>query len=157
MNKKEQIFDVVLTQIAKQKESLKNSIAGCQNEIDEAPGPMVSHSDTTRYQVSQLVFNLSDNLEKLEKAEKILQESAIKDNGGIIAIGSVAELDVDGRNTFIFIVPDGAGGLIIDGDIKISIVSEKSPMAKVILGKKMGDGASFKINGIEKNIKILNS
>jgi transcription elongation GreA/GreB family factor len=156
MNEKKEILDTVLTQILKRKDSLKDSIMRCQDEIDHAPGPMESHSDTTRFQVGQLVSNLSLQLEKLEKAEVIMRGASNIDSGGIISIGSVAELDVDGKNTFIFIVPDGAGGLTVDGDVKISIVSEKSPMSLAILGKKMGDLASFKINGKEKKIKILN-
>jgi len=157
MNKKGKILDIVLDQISKQKKSIKDSITRCQNEIDEAPGPMVSHSDTTRYQVSQLVFNLSDHLAKLEQAEKIMRESSAQNNNKALSVGSIAELDVDGKRIFIFIVPNGVGGLTIDGDIKISIVSERSPMAVSIIGKKVGDLSFFKINGKEKKIKILNS
>ncbi len=156
MNNKENILDVVLSQIAKQKKSINDSISRCKSEIDDAPGPMVSHSDTTRYQVSQQVFNLLDHLEKLEQAEKILKESAGQNNSGIISLGSIAELDVDGKNIFVFIVPDGAGGMSTNGDIKISIISERSPMATSIIGKKVGDESSFKVNGKEKKIRILN-
>ena len=157
MNKKDKILDIVLAQIENQKELLKDSIKRCEAEIDEAPGPMVSHSDTTRYQVSQQVFNLSSHLAKLEQAEKIMRESSDINKSGIISLGSTVEIDVNGKKMFIFIVPDGFGGLTVDGDIKISIVSERSPMAISIIGKKVGDLSSFKINGKEKKIKILNS
>ncbi|MFH1455214.1 MAG: hypothetical protein ABIF22_02765 [bacterium] len=157
MNKKGKILDIVLDQITKQKESLNNSIKRCEVEIDEASSPMVSHSDTTRYQVSQQVSNLSNYLVKLEQAEKIMRESSAINDSRILSVGSTAELDVDGKSMFIFIVPDGVGGLTVDGDIKISIVSERFPMAISIIGKKVGDLSSFKINGKEKKIKILNS
>ena len=146
---------MVLEQISKQKESLKDSIKRCQDEIDHAPGPMESHSDTTRFQVGQLVSNLLGQLEKLEKAEEIMRKSSIPEKHETISVGSIVELDVDGKACFVFIVPDGAGGLIIDGDVKISIVSEKSPMAISIMGKRAGDFATFKINGKDKKIKVL--
>jgi hypothetical protein len=156
MNKKSEIFDIIFNQISKQKESLKDSIKRCQDEIDHAPGPMESHSDTTRFQVGQLVLNLSDQLLKIEKAEEIIKKSSMSENPAVISVGSTAELNVDGKTCFVFIVPDGAGGLIVDGEVKISIVSEKSPMAVSIMGKKVGDTSSFNINGKKKEIRILN-
>ncbi len=155
MDNKSDILREVLIQIEKEKHSLQESIDRCKNEIEEAPGPMVSHSDTTRHQVGQQLMNLTEHLEKLESAEKFMRESSCDHKDGILSVGCIAEIEVDGKNRFVFIVPNGVGGITVGTNTKISIISELSPMSQAILGKKIGDDSSFKVNGLEKQIKIL--
>ena len=43
-----------------------------------------------------------------------------------------------------------------DADFEKGVLSYRSPIAKVILGKKIGDTVSFRIDDEEKSFKIIN-
>lgn len=56
----------------------------------------------------------------------------------VICPASLVELELDGRRSFCFIVPQG-GGMVMQIDGKpIQVVSPQSPLGEALLGKRVG-------------------
>lgn len=131
--------------IEKEIRTVEKRIKQAATERDESATPMESKEDQTRQVANQLYNSL------LEEKKKLMELK-----GETAKYHSVYSMlnTVDGTIRKYFIVPNGLGGTEEEG---VTLLSEKTPLAKNLLGKIVGN--EFEINGqklrivkIEENI-----
>jgi hypothetical protein len=125
-------------------ESVEKNIKQAAFERDNSATPMESQHDQSRQIANQLYNSLLEE-------RKILQLLR-KQVGNFHAIYSLENLNSGAQYKF-FIVPDGLGGKTVDG---VTLISEKTPLSKIIIGKDAGyeyelSEQKFKITKIEEN------
>lgn len=131
--------------IEKDLRSVEKQIKQATKERDESATPMESQHDQTRQIANQLYNSL------LEERKKLGEMMFIADKfNSVVTILNVST----GMPQKYFIVPNGLGGTS-EGDI--ILLSEKTPLAKTLSGRK--PGSEFELNGqklrivkIEENV-----
>jgi len=137
-----------LKELKKQLQIKKNNlllgIKSAKKARDQAPSAMESHSDTTRNEKEKLIYALENELKELDEIILNVPENINNSNINLI-VEEWKFVKVLLKNDIfkICIVPEGIGGHIIDG---IRLVSSKSPLGNLILGKKKGDKFIFNSN-----------
>ncbi len=131
--------------IEKEIRAVDKKIRQAATERDESATSMESQDDQTRQIANQLFNSL---LEENKKLMELRGESA-KYHSIYTMLNTV-----DSSTRKYFIVPNGLGGTEEDG---VTLLSEKTPLAKNLLGKVAGN--EFEINGqklrivkIEENV-----
>ncbi|KKT40448.1 hypothetical protein A3K29_03550 [Candidatus Collierbacteria bacterium RIFOXYB2_FULL_46_14] len=127
--------------IEKEIRSAEKQIKQAAMERDESATSMESQHDQTRQIANQLYNSL------LEEKKRLVE-----------LLGEVAKYHlvytmlntVDGSTRKYFIVPNGLGGTEEDG---VTLLSEKTPMAKNLLGKVAG--SEFEINDQKLRVKKI--
>jgi len=127
--------------IEKEIRSVDRQIKQTATERDESATPMESQHDQTRQVANQLYNSL------LEERKKLMEL-----RGGLSKYHSVFSMlnTVDGSTRKYFIVPNGLGGTEEEG---VTLLSEKTPLAKNLSGKIVGN--EFEINGQKLRIKKI--
>ena len=137
---------VNLEKILKEKfAKVEERMANAAEERDEASTPNESNHKLTR-QISDQLFNtLSDEkhslrliLPKIKNFKMIFK---------VIKVGGTATTDY-------MIVPDGLGGILVEGTL---LVGESSPIGKILKSKSTGDeyefnGTTYLVQEISENI-----
>lgn len=131
--------------IEKELKILEGRIKQAAAERDESATPTESAHDQTRQIANQLYNSLLEERKKLQELKVVA-----RDYQTIVKILNKES----GKSQRYLVVPNGMGGTQEDDVI---LLSEKTPLAKNISGKK--DGAEFDLNGqilriekIEENI-----
>lgn len=131
--------------IEKEIREVEKRIKQAASERDESATPMESAHDQTRQIANQLYNSL------LEEKKKLMEIVAgIANYQTIIQIRNLST-DVVLR---YLVVPNGLGGTQEEG---IVLLSEKTPLAKNLIGRKVGaefelNGQKLKVEKIEENI-----
>lgn len=111
---------------------------------DHAATPTESHSDKTRQNAEQLMDGLSDAQRKLRLLGASLKK--LPSFNGQAQVNTLVTLRTPlGVKNFL-LVPEGLGGQTI-GDT--FLLSEKTPLAKMFLGKKVGHTFTFNGGGYQ--------
>lgn len=116
---------------------------------DHAATPTESGSDKTRQNAEQLMDSLSDAKKKLQLLRHSL--AMLPPFKNIAAVNTLATLRTPLGSKNFLLVPEGLGGHTI-GDT--FLLSEKTPLAQMFLGKKVGH--TFTFNGGTYQIVFLN-
>ncbi len=85
---------------------------------------------------------------------KYLPVRAFGDND-VICPGALAELELNGKRAFYFLVPQG-GGLItqVDG-VPVQVITPHSPMGEALLGRKTGDLLDVEIRDTVREYRVI--
>jgi len=125
-------------------ESVERSIKKAAFDRDNSATPMESQHDQSRQIANQLYNSLLDEKRGIQQLKKRI--------GEFQTIYDLLNM-VNGTKYRFFIVPDGLGGINVDG---ITLISEKTPISKIIMGKETGfeyelNGQKFKIEKVQEN------
>ncbi len=131
--------------IRKEIEVIEKRIKFAAIERDESATPMESAHDQTRQIANQLYNSL------LEEKKKLMEIMAGIANYQTII--QIRNLSTDTVQRYL-VVPNGLGGTQEEG---VVLLSEKTPLAKNLIGRKVGaefelNGQRLKIEKIEENV-----
>jgi len=131
--------------------SLKKSLSSTQKCVIDAPGSNVSHSDTSKFQYSNIALGLE---KKIIEAGELLSRIKIMDFSikNIVSLGSLIKVkDESIDNTIIYFILQSGGDIFEINGIQIICITLKAPLARAFLGKKVKDKVDF----MEKTYKII--
>ena len=121
----------------------------------EAPGPMQSHSDTSRFKLGKLADKTAQRLEKLEKLIRFFKQIEIKKNNDI-QVGTLVKIEEDGEIIYFYITPEGIGGQKFESEgILIQTISIDSPFGKSLFSKKSKQEIELQVPVGMRKLKIL--
>jgi len=138
---KKEVVDKLLELLKEKLISIRKEIDQTRQAAIEAPGRMQSRHDSSKQELSYLVDGLLNLLTDFQRDIVILERFKIeKSKSEGITIGSIIQVKTEGGENFYCILP-GGGGTIIDINRigKITIVTPQTPLARSLLGKKVGD------------------
>lgn len=150
-----EMFEVKVSQV-------ERSLTDLIDSINNAPGAMQSHSDTTRFQLSR-VFEAS-NKSYIEKKDDLANLKSFLEKGfnsqtETIMIGSIFTLSKQndkGKNVEenYFMLPTGSGIKIELEGLSFLSVTPISPLGKILIGKKKGEVFLFGVGKFRKKITV---
>ena len=150
---REKLFHKILEILEKEIQILSEGSKTALKESKEAPGAMQSHSDTTKFEMKRMEENINKRIgEKKKLIEDIKGILNHEENFSEIKQGSVIEIEKEGEKKFYIYLKSGGGIKINEGGNEFIVVSDESPLGKILFGKKRGD--EFEFNG--KKMNILN-
>lgn len=124
-------------QLRLKRKKLLFGIESAKKVRDQSPSAMESHSDTSRSEKEKLIFALENDLKKLDEIISSVPNKLNNSNdNSIVSEWRYIEISLAGKLLRICIVPEGIGGEVIND---IRLLSSKTPLGEVILGKKKGD------------------
>ena len=89
----------------------------------------------------------------LQSLKKILNAKSQRQE--MINIGSLIELIIEDKKSWLYLLPFAAGTSVKIGPEMVTVVSSLSPIGKELMGKKSGDSFLLKTAGKEKDYEIL--
>jgi len=152
-NKKE-ILEAFIKAGEEKIRQLKISLKRTQQTARESPGSNVSHSDTMKFQSSNLALGIQKRILEAHEALISLKKISPYDAGReIVTEGSIVGLkNTDTDEVIVYLIVIRGGGEFIEiNKQKILSISITTPLFSAIRGKKKGDKLFF--NG--KNLEII--
>jgi len=142
---KQNVLRVYLESLDKKIEEVAGNLQSIYSNIDAAPTPSESHSDTTRSQLSQVALGISERLSSLKTTRAMTSSSS---SSRLIrpTIGALIEVeDNRTKEKVYYFVVHGVGGesLLLDGS-KVFSVSINAPILNPISKIKIGDTFEFR-------------
>lgn len=152
---KQKIVKALLTELDKDYSKLLKIYEEHKQGCIEAPGPMQSHSDTSRFQLGKLADETAQRLEKLEKLIRFFKQIEIKKNNDI-QVGTLVKIEEDGEIIYFYITPEGVGGQKFESEgVLIQTISMDSPFGKALFSKKPKQEIELQVPVGIRKLKIL--
>lgn len=126
-------------------QSLAQILEDTRKRAQTAPGSNVSHSDTSKFNISNLALGIEVQLNLAREAFAYLHELRHSHyEGEKIAVGSLFVIvDDNGKKLTFILLIKGGGEKVSIGGTEITSVTYGAPIAKIFVGKKVGDHALF--------------
>ncbi len=130
---------------------LEESFEATKQYAADAPGSSQSHSDTSKFQHSNLALGTEMRIQEAKEELRMLQAlpGSSKEKVFVGACFVLRDLN-SGQADNYFLIPKGGGDFLeVDGE-EIMVISEESPIAEAVMGKRKGEVISFR----EKKLMI---
>ena len=146
MNKKE-VIEVVAKVFTDKIGGLKSSLEGTRDRARNAPGHNVSHSDTSRFQLSNLALGIERQILEYEEILRQIKNISLEPTDKIF-VGSLfvlCDTENDEERKFLMLYQGGGEKIIVD-DVEITTLSVTAPIAQACLGKETDDEVKYRNN-----------
>jgi len=150
MIKKEDVLASLIKEQEKRIEDSEKSYESTRQNAIDAPGSNVSHSDTTKFQLSNLVLGLERRILEAKTVLSLLKSLPIKAES-IIRVGSLFTIrNLSSKANIIYLLVPVAGGEFFKvGDEEILSISVEAPLAEEVIGLERGDKIEFRGDTLE--------
>ena len=158
---KKEILKLVINSLSESVSNANKSLNETNDNINDAPGAMQSHSDTTRSQLTSVMKVTHESYLSKVKELEILNKFLSKDINNIsndeVRIGSIINLKRDNGNITdnYFILPGGSGIKVESMGEKIVCITPISPLGKILLAKKKGQKFPYVIGNINQTAEVV--
>lgn len=149
MEKKE-VVDAIVKVFMDKIKQLNSTLQGTKDRARNSPGSNVSHSDTSKFQLSNLALGIEGQVLEYQQILKQLKDISVKPSAKI-SIGSLFTLrniENDEEKTFI-LLSRGGGEKIIVNEVEIMTLSVTAPIAQTCFGREINDEVKHKNNTFE--------
>jgi len=147
---KKKVIDAVIKIFKEKIDSLSSSLKDTKSRARDAPGHNVSHSDTSKFQLSNLALGIEKQVLEYNQILGQLKDLSLKLSNKI-SIGSLFTLygiENNEEKTFIMLYQGGGERIIID-NVEITTLSITAPIAQACLGKEVNDEIKYGENTFE--------
>jgi hypothetical protein len=126
-------------------EGMKGSIDTSKREAWDSPGANQSHSDTNKFQLSNLALSKSKVEAEYREAITKIELLSVEDQEVVMpgAIFQIMDLDSEEKKTYYLIPTCGGESIEFEG-CEITTISANAPIVNFAAGKEEGDGFIFK-------------
>jgi len=157
---KKEIIQKVIELLSENVKILEGSLTGINDSINDAPGAMQSHSDTTRSQLTSVMNTAHKSFNEKIKELEYLKEFSKKDLTEIrfkeARIGVIVVLEKEnGAVENYFLLPGGSGIKLDYKGEKLVCITPSSPLGKALIGKKKDENFLLNMGNISQKIKIV--
>ncbi len=156
---KNQIVRMAIEGFSKNIKSLEKSLLEINEAINDAPGAMQSHSDTTRSQLTSIINVTQKTYEEKVTEFKLLQMFAQKDLSKIdnqkVGLGVIVILKKNEAIENYFLIPGGSSIKLEFENVKIICITPISPLGQVLIGKVKGQAFLLKVGNFSHDVKII--
>ena len=144
--------------------TIKNIASGLERtrqECIDAPGFASTRSDTSKTQLGWSVAGLTKRLADARRDLDLLRSCPLAPSSSRVEVGSLVSVvednDTDGAATHSYlIVPGGCGAaLSVDDDSEVLVLSPVSPLARVLMGSRVGDVVTLRIGHDERRMEVV--
>ena len=113
--------------------------------------------DTRGLEASYLAGAQAQRAAEIQRQILIYKFLPLRDYGpeDVIAHGAVAGLELNGRVSYYFLVPQGGGLVLRFEDKPVQVITPQSPLGDAILGLKLGDPVEVEVGGQNREYKVV--
>lgn len=159
--RKNELITKVIEQISQKKERLETSFAQIQQHATEAPSAMESHSDKTKFEMHTFGGKIKEVIQGLDDAIHLLtsEKERYADSEAMLYVqpGALIAIREESNHEKMYFLLPRAGGFTIEAEGKIiTTLTPETPLAKMALGKKIGDTFTFETTLHKKHFTIIN-
>jgi len=155
---KEDVLREILKRLEVDRESAEQSRKSAHDAMVEAPGPMQSHSDTTRFQKGVLIDQYSGLIAEKSQAISIvrflLESLGNKILDRVQAGAAIGLKTHDGTPEFYFMIPYAAGILIRRDGKNFTTLTPTSPLGAALLNKRVGDEIELRTDSSVRTLTV---
>jgi transcription elongation GreA/GreB family factor len=139
-SKKHELLSLVIAELEKQKRELEAHAEETHRYATEAPSPMESNSDKTRFEMNSLHGNMVEVIMGYERTLKSLDGFVFPEEGSVVGFGSLVDVSNEhGATSTIFLLPAVRNVTVkYDGTTCVAI-SPETPLGGALIGKREGD------------------
>ncbi|MDO8557538.1 MAG: hypothetical protein Q7R98_03725 [Candidatus Jorgensenbacteria bacterium] len=144
--KKEEIVSVLEKLFLEKEKNLTKTLEETRDSACGAPGSNISHSDTSKFQLSELALSLEKQTREANEALVSIRNTPVCQSSAV-QVGSLVELEEksSSKRTLYFVIPKGGGETVQVGDSSVTTITAAAPLARACVGKKENEEVS--ING----------
>ena len=148
--KKKEVIDAFIGMLEERVRKFEQSLADTQRRASEAPGSNVSHSDTTKSQLSDVALGIQDQLIVTREFLEQLRMVSIREYGSV-SVGALfsAKDGGNGEVNHFLIVPGGGGDSTEVDGTEITSLGRAAPLAQAFLKHRKGDKVTFRGRTLE--------
>ena len=143
----QELFDTIAQTIQNKIDYLQGLILDLRNSNSETKSSMGDKYETSREMMQQEITRIQNQMNEVLSQQDAFHKINIK-SSDVIVNGSYIETSMGN-----FCIGCSLGEVIYNGK-KIFVLSSQTPLAKALLGKKIGD--SFEMNGKSYKIYFIN-
>lgn len=135
------VLDAVLQTVKARLERFKQAIEAQHKVIDGTSSPTQSHSDTSRFQESEVVQEMTRSFEELHQVWSKLDlfRSHVKHGQSqFVEVGTVVSVNFGESDDLYIILPSGGGTEVIVDGKTVTVIAKNSPLALTLMGKAKG-------------------
>ncbi len=127
------------------KKRIEDSIKSSTREAIDSPGANVSHSDTNKFNISNVALSKQKPVIAYIIALTELRSLSV-DVCETVIIGAVFQLQnlQTEESKFYYLIPSYGGEVIKHAEVEILTISKEAPLATLAAGKEEGDEFRFK-------------
>ncbi len=142
---KNKVLDIFIKTQENKIQNLKKSLETMRQGAIDAPGSNVSHSDTSKFQLSNLALGIESSLIDVQKALNSFIGVQQMDFQTVYAGCLLTIRDSENKITVNYLlIPEGGGDSFeVDGE-KIMAISITAPLAQALIGASKGDKIKFR-------------
>ncbi len=155
---KKTLFGAVVRQLEEEIAQLEVVLGVTHQTINDSPGAMQSHSDTTRYQTTAVANEQTRSLGMKYRSLSDIRFFATTRSLGQddeICLGAVFSIDDGSEISHLILLPGNGGITVPFGDREYFTMTPEAPLAKQLLGRKCGDSVKFVQGKRSRDIKII--
>ena len=140
---KSEILALIIGQLRRDLASLEQAIARDTATHSDCLGS--SKYETMGLEASYLAQGQGTRLLEIERGLEYYKRLTLPEPSSVVRLSSLVVLDDDEGNRQLLWLASEAGGLKVQcNDLIITVITPRSPLGKVLIGK--GEGESFEIN-----------
>ncbi|MFH0808707.1 MAG: hypothetical protein V1888_03795 [archaeon] len=140
-----EILEQVILYVKENLSGIKKSAKNTKERANDAPGAMVSHSDTSKTQLDNLAMGLKARTYELEIELENLENFTTRKNSNV-SIGALIKLEdsVSVRFKHCYILPAGAGTVVDTEKGLVNIITTTAPLFNAMKGLEIDAEFYFK-------------
>lgn len=148
---RDELLHKVKTQLALAERAHQDSVEGATHEEAKPE----NDKDTRALEQSYLARGQAQRLVELQAAVTLVQNVPITGQSADArcALGSIVEIDADGKRQTYFIAPAAGGTLLAEGSIQV--LTPQSPLGRALLGCTVGDDCEVQMGGRLRALSII--
>ncbi|HEX4925818.1 MAG TPA: GreA/GreB family elongation factor [Bdellovibrionales bacterium] len=154
---KTKIIETIVAQLERDLARLKEAARATYEAATHEESKPENEYDTRGLEASYLAGAQSQRVAEIEElifVYKQVKPRSFKDNQEI-ASTALVEVDLDGKHSWVFIMPKGGGFTVTFSGKPIQIVSPSSPLGEALIGLSPGDVATVETGNQAREYEII--
>lgn len=139
-SKKHGLLTLVIAELEKQKRELEAHAEETHRHATEAPSPMESNSDKTRFEMNALHGNMVEVIMSYERTLETLTAFTFPEEGSVVGLGSLVDVSNErGATSTVFLLPAVRNVTVRHEGTVCVAISPETPLGGALIGKREGD------------------
>lgn len=149
--KKKEVIDAVVKVFMDKVKQLNLTLQSTTDRARDAPGSNVSHSDTSKFQLSNLALGIKKQILAYQQIIGQLKSLSITPSVkiGIGSLFTLSDIESNEQKIFMMLSEGGGGEKIIVNEVEIITLSVTAPIARACFSKEINDEVRHKNNTFE--------
>lgn len=142
---KQHVVEVFLRILDSKITKTEESLVSLERQIQDAPGAMQSHSDTSKYQLGNVAQGIRERLQSMKRLRAIVQGIGTRKCRNLEhgAMFTILDLRRDHEECYFLLPEQGGDSIEVDGQ-EITFVSAQAPIVLAIAGRIPDDIFEFR-------------